>query len=579
MESNPKITVPCANWSDGGESCPSEGNFACNNCKLVVYCGRACQRKHWSEHKKLCKCYLRDELWAPTWDLEGRQPNWPRLQESTNARAPFGGYKHLWGTSPAMDVLSLPHNEGQNYNKDMSILFAASGDLRNVVKTIQNLDGDLQLTVAINDKDPDITARNAILLLLVLATVDDGLEKIDIQELAEDMIHIWYSAMLTEGTLSRLQSKVKPIIREVCEGISVENSCLHLAKSWRFRLNGSLCLVLKGKDWIHALSLLDIPEGLTPAAAQELRRDVVLAPQRADYRDRWHYIDASSSMRVAKEEFREDGLLLPFSYSRVGFDYPNPTIFSVTHDWPLDDQADPLGGWPMGEVKETPSPASQDLYGRLFFYLRNVLCGFIRKTATGKIHFELSSYDVKELRPSHNGKYDRIEASGLSDSRWLGTQQTLEALCPLLKSPEVNPYATLITTYLDAITDAIITDDSDEAKKISVHMPVIFEYMENRIQPERFHKNPQGAELTRFWDCRVLLMNGTKFFHRYMSLHLFSSVAKHLGIVMKDNTIVDPWPTALKIPIGQPGFREEFDEVLASPFTGVERCVEWKRGK
>lgn len=64
-----------------------------------------------------------------------------------------------------------------------------------------------------------------------------------------------------------------------------------------------------------------------------------------------------------------------------------------------------------------------------------------------------------------------------------------------------------------------------------------------------------------------------------MSLHLFSSVAKHLGIVMKDNTIVDPWPTALKIPIGQPGFREEFDEVLASPFTGVERCVEWKRGK
>ncbi|XDG03004.1 hypothetical protein ABKA04_002619 [Annulohypoxylon sp. FPYF3050] len=463
-------------------------------------------------------------------------------------RAPFGGYKNLWGTSPAMDVLSLPHNEGQNYNKDMSILFAASGDLRHVVKTIHNLDGDLQLTVAINDKDPDITARNAILLLLVLATLDDGLEKIDIQELAEDMIHIWYSAMLTKGTLSRLQSKVKPIIRE-------------------------------GKDWIHALSLLDIPEGLTPAAAQELRRDVVLAPQRADYRDRWHYIDASPSMRVAKEEFREDGLLLPFSYSRVGFEYPNPTIFSVTHDWPLDDQADPLGGWPMGEVKETPSPASQDLYGRLFFYLRNVLCGFIRKVATGKIHFELSSYDVKELRPSHNGKYDRIEVSGLSDSRWFGTQQTLEALCPLLKSPELNPHATLITTYLDAITEAIITDDSDEAKKISVHMPVIFEYMENRILPERFHKNPQGAELTRFWDCRVLLMNGTKYFHRYMSLHLFSSVAKHLGIVMKDNTIVDPWPTALKIPIGQPGFREEFDEVLASPFTGVERCVEWKRGK
>ncbi|KAI1095425.1 hypothetical protein F5B19DRAFT_481800 [Rostrohypoxylon terebratum] len=565
MESFPKIIVPCANWKDGGESCPSEGNFACNGCKLVVYCGRKCQRSHWGEHKKVCKSYLRDEFWAPIWDLEGRSPGWPRTQEASNRRAPFGGDKYLWGNSPAIDVLSLHHNEGLDYDKDLSILFAACGDLSTVVKTIVNSDGDFHLTVAINDKDPSITARNAILLLLVLTTLDDGPEKINAVELAEDMIHIWYSAMLTEGTLSRLQSKVRPIIKEVCEGISSEDSCLYEyeGREWHFKPNCTFRMVLKGKDWIRALSLLDIPEGLTPVVAQELRHKVVLAFERADYRDRWFYTDASPSMRVAKERFREDGLLLPFSYPRASFNHPNPTIFGISHDWPLDDQADPLGSWPMGEVKDTPSPVSQDLYGRLYFYLRNILYSFIHRLATAKVHFELSSHDVKEKMLFRDMKYDRIEASNLSDSRWLGTQQTLEALIPLLKSPEVNPHATLVTVYLDAITEAIIVDDSDEAKKIGLHMPI----------------NPQGAELTRFWDARVLLMNGTKFFHKYMSLHLFSSVAKHLGIVMKDNTVVDPWPTALKIPQGLPGFREEFDAVLASPFTGVERCVEWRKMK
>lgn len=42
------------------------------------------------------------------------------------------------------------------------------------------------------------------------------------------------------------------------------------------------------------------------------------------------------------------------------------------------------------------------------------------------------------------------------------------------------------------------------------------------------------------------------------------------------NTIVDPWPTRLKLYPGQPGAQEEFDNALASPFSGVERYVEWK---
>ncbi|KAI1210653.1 uncharacterized protein F4807DRAFT_459493 [Annulohypoxylon truncatum] len=572
--------MACANWKHGGENCPSEGKFACNGCKLVLYCGRDCQRKHWGEHKKQCKSYLRDENWTPAWDRENRQPAWARGEEATNMHNPFGMDRHLWGNTPAIDVLRLHENEGQGYNKSLSILFAASGDLRNVIKTLQSFDGDLQITIAINDRDPDITARNAILLLLVLTSLDDESEKADIEGVAEAVLHVWYSAMLTKDTLSQLQSKVKPLISEVCKGISTETSCLYVGKVWHFKSKCNLRLTLKEKDWVRALNFLEIPKHLTATKAQELRHAAVLAPERKDYRDRWYFKDASPSMRIAKERFREDGLLLPFGHPRVGFDYPNPTIFQVTHSWPLNDQADPQRGWPIGEVKLTPWQASEDLYGRLYSYIRSVLCAFVQKVATVEVHFELSDNDIKELRPFHLERYDRIEASNVSDMCWLGTQETLRSLSPLLKSPDVNPHATLITAYLNAVMEMVKWDDDQEPKKISKYMPTIYEYLERRTQLARFLKNPQGAELYRIWDARVLVLNAAEFFHRYTIVQGFPRIAERLGVAMKEqNTIGDPWPIALKIRRGQPGAQEEFDEILASPYSGVERYVEWKRVK
>lgn len=63
---------------------------------------------------------------------------------------------------------------------------------------------------------------------------------------------------------------------------------------------------------------------MTPRDAVQIRTAVTLAPERADYRDRWYYKEASPSMRIAKERFREDGLLLPFGHPRAAFDVPNP---------------------------------------------------------------------------------------------------------------------------------------------------------------------------------------------------------------------------------------------------------------
>jgi len=61
-----------------------------------------------------------------------------------------------------------------------------------------------------------------------------------------------------------------------------------------------------------------------------------------------------------------------------------------------------------------------------------------------------------------------------------------------------------------------------------------------------------------------------------MTLLKFDEIAKALGVVMKKrNTIVEAWPTALKLKPTDSGAQEEFKLLLASDFSGLERNVEW----
>lgn len=65
---------------------------------------------------------------------------------------------------------------------------------------------------------------------------------------------------------------------------------------------------------------------------------------------------------------------------------------------------------------------------------------------------------------------------------------------------------------------------------------------------------------------------------RYMVEEKFKELEQKVSVTMKGKpTVIEPWPTALKLRLGQDGAQEEFDLLLASSFTGLERYVEWKR--
>jgi hypothetical protein len=71
--------------------------------------------------------------------------------------ASFGSLQYLWGNIPALDLLKVAENEGDEaiLQNDVSLLFAASGDLRNIIKTVVGLPEDYagNCKVIINDRD------------------------------------------------------------------------------------------------------------------------------------------------------------------------------------------------------------------------------------------------------------------------------------------------------------------------------------------------------------------------------------------------------------------------------------------
>jgi hypothetical protein len=233
-----------------------------------------------------------------------------------SALTPFGSPQFLWGNMPALDILKVKDNEGDEeiMQQDVALLFAASGDLRNVVKTIVELPKTYagNGTAVLNDRNTTITARNAMLLLTALYFEPEIAVPI--------MMHLWYSAMLPLEILQKLQDGILPYILDVCNKIKEKHDGSTQAKTFS---NGgsSVRLVLKKQEWFWLATIFKVPHGLSATQAQSIRQSVTL--RRTDYIDR-HIYRLPPGRRAGAMEFRQHGILLPFGALRKDFTIPNP---------------------------------------------------------------------------------------------------------------------------------------------------------------------------------------------------------------------------------------------------------------
>ncbi|TKA78672.1 hypothetical protein B0A55_04509 [Friedmanniomyces simplex] len=242
------------------------------------------------------------------------------------------------------------------------------------------------------------------------------------------MLHTWFSSMIRQKNLDLLEAKVHPLIDDVVQKIVGKAGGSLQRKTWKFS-NSTIRLTLLKEQWSALLCYLQVPTGVTEAVAWHTRTAVTMV--RRDHIDR-SYLAQLPPHRLCKEKFRADGILLPYGNSTEAFNTPNPTLFQ-TAAWPMMDPADPLDGWDWCEVLKTNSGlATNDLYGKLTVYLKQLFSKFHDSLEAHPCTFSLFNVDAASL-PHHlpNGTFARIEVSNIVDGAYLGIAKTLDLLGPL----------------------------------------------------------------------------------------------------------------------------------------------------
>jgi hypothetical protein len=76
----------------------------------------------------------------------------------------------------------------------------------------------------------------------------------------------------------------------------------------------------------------------------------------------------------------------------------------------MSEQANPSSGWLTTDVQQTLSPAPEDWYGKLYFFLHKVLEKFLGRLKDLRVSFDIYNVDAKELLLNlKQGIYSRIE--------------------------------------------------------------------------------------------------------------------------------------------------------------------------
>lgn len=233
---------------------------------------------------------------------------------TTKSSVSFGGVNYLYGNVAAYDTLNMAHNEGMTHNQDLNLCFAASGDLRNIIKTIVGIPDDYNGTALciVNDRDLLVVARNVVMLLTSL-----GFPPVIA---AEMILHIWYSARLKPEMLQNVKDRVRPLIAQVVEDIEQKKNGTLLSATWTL---GSRVLSIRlfKYQWDFILKLLDAEHPVSKSEAQ--RENVMLNHTRVDYRERMLF-QMSPSRRVCSVKMRESGMLLPFGSCLDEYTCSNP---------------------------------------------------------------------------------------------------------------------------------------------------------------------------------------------------------------------------------------------------------------
>lgn len=236
------------------------------------------------------------------------------------------------------------------------------------------------LNIVMNDQDALVTMRN-IIMLHVASTFEP-------EAAASIILHLWYSVAIESEQLSLLQQALLPGY----EAMRHSGAQKHLNElrrgSWK---SGPVKLhaLIQNKEWLDFPRYLEA-QGMIVTNAQDIRKLTMLNPIQHDNHQRILYRQPPG-WRLARQRFREDGMLLPFGASRDQFDVPNPLFFPRGNDkaWPMHDASEPMNGYSYRQVMKKARDAKNDIYGALHTYLLEFIQAFCERIKTLDVTFNI----------------------------------------------------------------------------------------------------------------------------------------------------------------------------------------------
>ncbi|KAJ7498077.1 hypothetical protein B0H11DRAFT_1715329 [Mycena galericulata] len=427
----------CGNATNA-KSCPSQGLNACTKCHLIKYCSEKCRSQHWPKHRSQCTHpYLR-ETWQPSWVTEGRDPT---FLYTSNILTLYRPSIDFWGDLPAMDCLQLATNEGMDDLKPLGDLKLSSGDLRNLIRSVNSLPPDYAgyCDILLNDTNPVLVNRNLVILFVLLSSGPS------LEEAAELATHLMYSAALPGGGAEYVKRCIS-FIYESAEEFEADLSfhrCLHT------RGEGKVYSVQPSTGIKRFLEMFHSTYSIS--GALKSMKDTTLAPDRLDSNEKY-FASLKPSHRMSFQRFRETGILAPFSLNTVTFTQPNRSLFSPQGAWLVPEDANPLFGWAVSDVQNSGikhGASPEDILGCLFFHVKDELREFAKRVKELRIDIHVTSFDsgilakgitIGALPAFEDANFDRILTSNLVDT--VGLRTCLADWGPLLNRE--NEFASIL---------------------------------------------------------------------------------------------------------------------------------------
>ncbi|KND89023.1 hypothetical protein TOPH_06313 [Tolypocladium ophioglossoides CBS 100239] len=558
-----------------GRPCHGVPSIPCPKCLLVAYCGHECRERHWAKHKDFCSVYIVPKPQKTDSDMD---------DEPINISP--------WSCSAATDVLNLEKNEGRHFDDYLSLLFTGEAGLRHLIYSVDKLPETASptLCVCINETTHFNLTRTFLALHLLFSHDHDPVLN------AEAVIHMWYSARMPKALHNYVNSVARKHVIHTLDDISCYYGGDKLAESQSCRShtsqeNLSMDVELRRAEWMAIKKRLEESKvGFAESVAiryLDTTRNTE-PPQRL-------FARMTRARSTGLRKWHDDGLLLPYGHPRDGFDTLNSLFFMARSTYPIGATAEPLSEWPM-EVLDYDYAAPNDVYGKMFFYLRDLLVRFQRRVAKIPVKLQLTCEpggNLPEWLPSlrFRREFDRIEVGPFWDQHPF---LTLVLFSRLLRHEDENPFATMLALTRDTVTHGMRCMQGDlESEKLDMCRPtdtVLDEY----APPVDSEDDPMKGNVVRRRIGLVLWRNWDKFASRFLSspAHFgFESLmdpettVEHrsiiqtgfLGLAVREKQIITRrWPNRLVHSKKDKPSLRDFNRWLSWPAMLPERWLEWK---